>query len=327
MRQANPQDVKELIQRKVRNRMAGFSRESLHHVQLVPITAFSQNGEIALDPMRQQTQRLLDSGVRVFIPCAGSSEFHTLMTSEIVAAIKMTREVVGEQARVLCPVGLQLCNAIELGQQALAAGADGVLVMPLGFPYLSDTGAKDYYTQLLGELGCPSIIYKKAAIPSDELLLELADHPQLVGVKYSVNEISIFQNVVARDQNRLDWFCGSAERYAPFFALAGSPGYTSGAGNICPRVTVAMHAALARGDWSEALRLQSILLPIESYRARADNSYNVSFLKHAITSLGLDFGDPRPPYRRLTTAEKHEIDSIVAPILAAEEELASIAPV
>ena len=88
-----------------------------------------------------------------------------------------------------------------------------------------------------------------------------------------------------------------------------------------------MHAALARGDWSEALRLQSILLPIESYRARADNSYNVSFLKHAITSLGLDFGDPRPPYRRLTTAEKHEIDSIVAPILAAEEELASIAPV
>ena len=303
--------------------MAEFSRESLHHAQVVPLTAFDQQGELALDPMRQQTQRLLDAGVRVFIPCAGSSEFHTMTASEIVAAIQMTREVVGDKARVICPVGLQLRYAIDLGKQALTAGADGVLVMPLGFPYLSDTGASDYYTALLDELQCPSIIYKKAPIPSDDLLLQLADHPHLIGIKYSVNDISNFQNVVARDRNRLDWFCGSAERYAPFFALAGSPGYTSGAGNICPRVTVGMHAALARGDWPEALRLQQIIMPIETYRARADNSYNVSFLKHAVTSLGFDFGSPRPPYRRLTDIEKREIDSIVAPILAAEEELAS----
>lgn len=305
--------------------MAAFSRESLHHAQVVPLTAFDQQGEIALGPMRQQTQRLLEAGVRVFIPCAGSSEFHTMVASEIVAAIRMTREVVGDNARVICPVGLQLKYAIDLGQQAVEAGADGILVMPLGFPYLSDTGACDYYTTLLDELKCPSIIYKKAPIPSDDLLLQMADHPHLVGIKYSVNDISNFQNVVARDQNRLDWFCGSAERYAPFFSLAGSPGYTSGAGNICPRVTVAMHTALAAGDWPEALRLQQIIMPIESYRARADNSYNVSFLKHAVTHLGFDFGSPRPPYRRLTEAEKHEIDAIAAPILAAEEELASAA--
>ncbi|MBI1899926.1 MAG: hypothetical protein HYS13_02275, partial [Planctomycetia bacterium] len=37
---------------------------------------------------------------------------------------------------------------------------------------------------------------------------------------------------------------------------------------------------------------------------------------------GGGFGDPRPPQRRLTDAEKREIDALVAPILAAEEELA-----
>lgn len=303
--------------------MGVFARESLHHVQVVPLTAFDSHGKIALDPMRQQTERLRDAGVRVFIPCAGSSEFHTMLADEIVAAIQMTREVVGTDAKVICPVGLQLQYAVDLGQKALAAGADGVLIMPLGFPYLSDEGARDYYKTLLAELACPSIIYKKAPIPTDQLLLELADHPHLVGIKYSINDISNFQNVVIEDGGRLDWFCGSAERYAPFFSLAGSPGYTSGAGNICPRLTLAMHAALARSDWPEALRLQQIMMPIETYRAREDNSYNVSFLKHAITQVGFDFGDPRPPYRQLTDAEKREIDIIVAPILAAEEELAA----
>ncbi len=72
--------------------------------------------------------------------------------------------------------------------------------------------------------------------------------------------------------------------------MAGACGYTSGAGNICPRVTLAMHAALAAGDYSLALKWQRVLFPIEEYRGRDANSYNVSFLKHAIRSVGFDFG-------------------------------------
>lgn len=297
---------------------SSFDRESLWQVQMVPLTAFDSRGKLALAPMREQTQRLLAAGVRVFIPCAGSSEFHTLTADEIVSAVAMTCEVVGQQATVLAPVGLQLSHAKNVGCRALEAGAAGVLVMPLGFPYLSDKGARDYYSDLVQQLRCPTIIYKKASIPSDRLLWELAGHEQIVGVKYAVNDISAFQTIVRRDQGRIDWFCGSAERFAPFFALAGARGYTSGAGNICPRLTLSMHAAQCRGDWDEALRLQEIILPIEYYRAKDDNSYNVSFLKHAITHLGLDFGDPRPPYRRLTSEEKREIDEIIVPILEAE---------
>jgi 4-hydroxy-tetrahydrodipicolinate synthase len=298
-------------------------RAQLHTVQLVPLTAFDASGSLDLTPMRQQIQRLFDAGIRVFIPCAGSSEFHTLAADEIVAAIRMTREVVGDQARVIVPVGLQLRYAMDLGSRARDAGADAMLVMPLSFPYLSDAGARDYYVALMEHVGCPALIYKKDAIPSHELLLELADHPQLIGVKYSLADVTAFQKTVEQDRGRIDWFCGHAERYAPYFALAGAPGYTSGAGNICPRVTLALHAALAEGDYVEALRWQRILLPIEEYRARDGNSYNVSFLKQAIRSVGLDFGQPRPPYRRLTAAEQAEIDALVAPILAAEAELAS----
>jgi len=296
--------------------------EQLRTVQVVPITAFDGQGELNLEAMQILTRRLFDAGMRCFIPCAGSAEFHNLADEEIVASIGMTREVVTEEAVLVVPVGFQVDKALRLGEQAIDAGADSALVMPLSFPYLSDTGARDYYLRLLDGLSCPVMLYKKEAIPSDELLLELADHPNLIGVKYAINDIDAFNRIVRDDGGRIEWFCGNAERFAPFFFLAGATGYTSGAGNVCPRVTLAMHAALASGQWDEALRLQRILLPIEEFRARAASAFNISFLKHAITHTGLDFGQPKLPNARLTDAEKHEIDQIMGPILAAEQELA-----
>ena len=76
--------------------------------------------------------------------------------------------------------------------------------MPLGFPYISDAGARDYYVSLMDHLNCPTLVYKKAEIPSHELLLELADHPHLVGVKYAVNDIDAFNRIVQDDRNRID---------------------------------------------------------------------------------------------------------------------------
>src|SRR5690606_32636749 len=213
------------------------------------------------------------------ISCAGSAEFDSLSADEIVQAIRMTRETVGDEAVVMAPVGLQLGHALAIGRGALDAGADCVLAMPLSVPYLSNAGARDYYLALLDELACPLFIYKKGEIPSDALLLELADHPKVMGVKYAVNDIDAFTRNVTADEGRIEWICGSAERFAPFFMLAGASGYTSGACNLCPQLSLAMHAALVSGDYPQAMRLLEQIRPIEDFRARAGSSYNISFLK------------------------------------------------
>lgn len=304
-----------------------LQREQLRSVQLIQITAFDSAGELALTPMRQLSESLMAAGIRVFIPCAASSEFHSLVADEIVATIGAVRESVGSKPAVLVPIGLQPKYAIEVGKRSLDAGADGALIMPLSFPYISDEGVRDYYLEIMDALQCPTLIYKKDALPSNDLLLELADHPQLIGIKYAVNDMDVFNTVIQKGKDRIDWYCGSAERYSPYYTLAGSPGYTSGLGNICPRLTLAMHTAMANNDWQEAMRLQQLILPIEHYRARSNNSYNVSFLKYAMHHVGLDFGQPRAPFRKLTSAEEHEIDQIMKPIVAAEAELREVAAV
>ncbi len=265
-----------------------FRPERLRTVQAVPLTAYDSHGELNLSVMAENTSRLFEAGMRVFIPCAGSSEFHSLAAHEIAAAIEMTRDSVDDSAVVMAPIGLQLNHALDVGRRSLDSGANCVLVMPLAAPYLSDAGARDYYAAVLEELACPTLIYKKADIPSDRLLLELADEPKVVGVKYAVNDIDAFTRIVRDDDGRIDWFCGSAERFAPFFMLAGATGYTSGTCNLCPNLTLAMHAACEAGDWAQALRLLEIIRPIEDYRAApALVQHLVPETRHAERRLGV----------------------------------------
>lgn len=296
-------------------------RPQLRTVQLVPITAFDSAGDLNLDPMRTHTRRLFEAGIRCFLPCAGSAEFHSLSSREIVSAIEMTRETIGPAGVVMAPVGQQIREALQLGKDSLAAGANCVLVMPLLHPYLCDAGAKDYLLALLEGLPGPVLVYKTGPIPSDDLLLELADHPNLAGVKYATNDMDAFQRIVQSDNDRIEWICGSAERFAPYYMLAGATGYTSGAGNLCPKLTLNMHKAIVEERWSDAMYWQKFIRPIEDFRGRAGSSFNVSFLKYAIRATGLDFGDVRPPQRRLSAAEMQEADRVTAAALAAEQEL------
>jgi 4-hydroxy-tetrahydrodipicolinate synthase len=219
-------------------------------------------------------------------------------------------------------VGLQVAHAIDVGRRSLEAGANGVMFMPFAHPYLCNTGVAEYYRTVIEALRCPTLIYKKSAVPADSLLLELAENPHVVGIKYAENNLHDFRKVVLADRGRIEWLCGSAERFAPYFMLAGSTGYTTGAGNIAPHVTLAMHAAFAAGAWQEGMRYQQALLPLEEYRAREQDSYNISMLKWAVRRTGLNFGPTRPPQRSLTPADQQAIDRLTDELLEIEQQLA-----
>ena len=297
---------------------AGYDSSLLRTVHLVPLTAFDAEGRIDVDVQSTHIESMYGAGMRVYLPAAGTSEFQSLSADEVVELVRITREASGPDAQIFAPVGLQVGHAKEIGRRSIEAGADGIMFMPFVHPYMSDAGARDYYLEVIDAVEAPTLVYRKGPIPTDELLLDLADDPRVVGIKYAVNEMHGFRTTVLADGGRIEWLCGSAERFAPFYMLVGASGYTTGAGNLAPHVTLAMHAAMAAGEYDEGLRLQQVLLPIEDYRARAGDSYNVSMLKYAMKLVGAEFGPPRAPQRQLTDAECAEIDDLMGPILEIE---------
>jgi 4-hydroxy-tetrahydrodipicolinate synthase len=298
-----------------------YDRSLLRTVHLVPLTAFDSSGRLAAEVQARHTARMVAAGIRVFLPAAGTSEFHSLSADEIVELVRVTRDAAGPDAQVFAPVGLQLGHAIDVGRRSIAAGANGIMFMPFAHPYLSNDGARDYYRQVMDAVQAPVLVYKKSPIPSDELLLELAGDPRVVGIKYAENNLHAFRKVVLADRGRVEWLCGSAERFAPYYMLAGAPGFTTGAGNICPNLALAMHTALISGEHTEGMRWQKLILPIEDFRAQEGDSFNISMLIFAMSVLGEDFGPPRPPQRQLSRADQAAIEELLRPILAAEQEL------
>lgn len=298
-----------------------ISGSDLRTVHAVPLTPYDQRDQVNFDLYARHVQGMYDAGVRVFLPAAGTSEFQSLSHTEIVEIIAVTCQAAGSDALILAPVSGAIHEAIALAQESLERGADGLLVMPLPHPYLSDPGAADYYLRLIEESRASTIIYKTREIPSNEILLELAANKQIAGVKYAVNQMDQFQSIVDQNSSECEWLCGSAERFAPYYMMAGATGFTSGAVNICPRLVLALHASLADQNYAEAMSLQRTILPIEQFRARAGESYSISMLKYGMQVMGLDFGPARPPQRRLTSEEREEIEGLLQPILEREYSL------
>lgn len=298
-----------------------ISGSDLRTVHAVPLTPYDQDDNVNLELYARHINEMYAAGIRVFLPAAGTSEFHSLSHSEIVDIVEATYQAAGPDALILAPISGAIGDAIQLASESLKRGAAGLMVMPLPHPYLCDEGASDYYLRLIETTRASTVIYKTRDVPSDKLLLKLAINPYITGVKYAVNHMDHFQSIVEQSSGDCEWLCGSAERFAPYYMLAGATGFTSGAVNLCPRLVLALHEALVDQNYTEAMSLQRTILPIEQYRARNGESFSISMLKYAMQIAGKDFGPARAPQRQLTKLECQEIDNLLRPILDREESL------
>ena len=301
-----------------------ISGSDLRTVHAVPLTPYDQHDKVDIELYTRHISEMYAAGIRVFLPAAGTSEFHSLSHSEILKLVEATCQATGPDALILAPVSGAIGDAIQLASESIKRGAAGLLVMPLPHPYLCDEGASDYILRLIESTHASTVIYKTREIPSDKLLLKLANNPYIIGMKYAVNHMDHFQSIVEQRSGDCEWLCGSAERFAPYYMLAGATGFTSGAVNLCPRLVLALHAALVEQNFVEAMSLQRTILPIEQYRARCGESFSISMLKYAMQVTGKDFGPARAPQRQLTTLECKEIDKLLRPILDREESLIAV---
>lgn len=293
-------------------------------VHLVPPTPFSTDGRgLKLEMLQQMLNQRIAEGIRVVIPAAGTGEFHSLTVEEALATIAATLEVNQGRAKILAPIGLGLEHALAVGEKALTLGADGVLVMPPVHPYLSDDGVRAYFEAIHQALKIKIWVYKRGAFPSDACLLDLARRGVIAGVKYAVNEMNALASFVEKVDQHCQVVCGTAERNAPFYQLAGARGFTSGAAMLFPRLSLKLHAALDAGDYISAMKFRGILEPLEAFRARHGDALNITAIKAGMRILGHDFGPVRPPNRPLSEAEITELAGLLRTIEDAEGRLKS----
>jgi 4-hydroxy-tetrahydrodipicolinate synthase len=279
----------------------------------INITPFNSDLSVDFDALGKNLDFLLEQGIKVIVPCGNTGEFSSLTVEESLQIITFAAKRLKGKATLIAGVGYATDTAIKLAQQAEAAGYDGVMVHHPSHPYLSNTGYVDYVRSIAQKVKIAVIPYVRSARISNESLYELARMPNVVAMKYAVNDLQRFGDLVAHTPSDVEvtWVCGTAEGWAPFFFAAGASGFTSGLVNVAPQFSMKMLAALKSGDRTETIQLWKTIKPFEDLRARNESENNVSVVKEAMYQLGLGTRRVRPPISELTSQDRNRVRQIL----------------
>lgn len=286
--------------------------QRLHHVAVTTVTPMRKDGTVDLAAIAPQVEAMTAGGIRILVPCGNTGEFASLGEDEARAVVEATVAAAPDGTTVIAGVGGASVTAAGLAEHAAAVGADAVMVHHPTHTYIDPDALVRYYERILQATDLGMVVYKRGPELSDQVIAELVLHEQVVGVKYAVNDLNSFANLVDEaGTSACAWLCGTAERFAPFFHIAGAVGFTSGIANFAPQLPVAMYDAMAAGDVAGTMELRRQLTPFEQLRASRNNALNVPAVKEAMRQLSMDSGMLRDPLQQPSPDERELIATML----------------
>ena len=269
---------------------------ALKGISGILVTPYDDAGAIAPDRLAPILDRALGAGVHMPVVNGNTGEFYALTTDEASTMAAEVGAMVDGRAPLLAGVGRGIRDACRLAEASARAGAAALMVHQPPDPFVAPRGIIEYL-RLIGDAsgGLPIMLYLRNDAIGTDAIRALCEVPGVKGVKWATpNPLRLAEARAACDP-AITWVCGLAEVWAPPLYAVGARGFTSGLINVWPERSVAIHGALAAGDYDEANRLIAGMRAFEDIRAEEMNGTNVTGVKAALMATGHDCGPTRPP--------------------------------
>jgi len=279
------------------------------------ITPFfrDSNMSLDLDGLESNIESLLQRGVHGIVPCGSTGESATLTFEEHETVIARTVEVVDGRVPVLAGTGSNsTAEAMRLTRSAKDAGADGALIISPYYNKPNRSGLIKHFTKL-ADLDLPIVIYnvpgRTAQNLQPDLVAELAEHPNIVGIKEASGDITQISRIIEETQDEdFSVLSGDDAMTLPILAIGGA-GVISVAANIVPGLMVEMYESFSAGDLAHAQDLHYILSPLMRAMFIDTNPIPV---KKAVELLGMAAGPVRLPLDELDAARTELLKGVLA---------------
>ena len=283
------------------------------------ITPFKRNPAMSLDVpgLEHNIGFLLSCGIHGIVPCGSTGESATLTFEEHEKVIRVTVDKVNGKIPVLAGTGSNnTAEAIRLTKAAKDIGADGVLVISPYYNKPNRAGLVKHYTKL-ADLDIPVVVYNVPGRTGQnlepDLIAELAQHPNIIGVKEASGNIGQISRIIEETQDEdFAVISGDDNITVPIMALGGT-GVISVAANIDPARMVAMCEAMKRRDYQKALVLHFALSPL--FRSMFIDTNPIP-VKKAVELMGMAGGPVRLPLAELDEKKTEQLKKVLATIPA-----------
>lgn len=271
------------------------------------VTPFDADGDVDEAALRELVEWVEARGVDFLVPCGSNSEAELMTAGERARVI----EVVADAASVPVLAGTGSPGkreTLSATADAAAAGADAALVVTPFYYGHDQATLATYYREVADETEIPIYLYSVPAFTdttlAPETVAELADHPNVAGMKDSSGDLAAFKQIRARTPDDFDLFVGSGGVYADALAAGGDGGVLAVA-NVVPELADAVHSADSPASARDAndafVELNDLVT----------GAHGIPGLKAAMRSRGAPAGAVRAPFRPVDDATATELAAAV----------------
>jgi 4-hydroxy-2-oxoglutarate aldolase len=284
------------------------------HGIYAPIATPFKDGKIAYDEMEKNLKFWLESDLSGVVVMGSNGEFVLLAPQEKEELTQFVCAQAKGKKPVIAGTGAEsTVETIRLSKKAADAGADAVLVVTPNYykGEMTDPVLARFYKDVADASPLPVILYnmpRNAGINiSAKLAVELAKHPNIIGIKDSGGNIVQIADMIRNAPASFSVFAGSASFLYTSLVL-GATGGTLALANVFPNECARLQTLFEAGKMKEALDLQMNL--IDSNNA-VTARWGIPGLKAAMEMIGLYGGDPRPPLMPLGEADREALRKVL----------------
>lgn len=227
------------------------------------VTPFRTDGSLDLEAATKLATWLVHEGNDGLVINGTTGEAPTTSDEEKTELLRAVRSAVGDRCRIVAGVGTNnTAHTLELAQQAVKAGADGLLVVTPYYNKPPQEGLIAHFTAVADATGLPCILYDipgRSGVPiTVDTMLRLAEHPRIVAVKDAKADFWAANQVMRATD--LAWYSGN-DGDTLLHLVQGGVGLIGVTSHVASRQYARMVAAVDAGDLATARQIHRDLVP------------------------------------------------------------------
>ncbi len=249
------------------------------------ITPFQEDGEIDWESLRKVVDFQIEQGIDGLVPCGTTGESPTLSHKEHIEVIEKVVKWSKEKKENLPIIAGTGSNSTEealfLTKEAAKVGADYALVVNPYYNKPTQEGLKKHFLKLAEESPIPIILYnipgRTAVKLSEETLIDLSMHPNIVGVKEATGDLSFMIEIIREAPHEFSLLSGDDTLLLPILSIGGR-GVISVISNIYPKETAEITRVFLEGHYQAAREKFLRIFPLAKAMFVETNPIPVKFL-------------------------------------------------
>ena len=266
--------------------------------------------EVSVPKFKENIAKFNATGLAGYLVLGSTGESVSLSDAESETLVRAARESAAPGKKVIAGTARESTKlTVEFTNRMAEIGVDAALVRPPSYYKSKMTleALRAHYLAVADGVRVPVLIYN---IPQNtgiflesRLIVELARHPNVIGLKESAGNLAFLGEVIRQVPPDFHYFLGSGSVFLPALEL-GACGAILAVANAAPEICVRIYELFGEDRLEEARSLQLDLLP---FNKAIMEGAGIPGLKHALDLRGFYGGPARLPLLSVDEQVKSDV--------------------